>query len=34
MKRSLNIIDGFDALARGGLPERGYYRHALSKNLG
>ena len=27
-------IDGFDALAHGGLPERGYYRHALSKNLG
>ena len=22
-------IDGFDALAHGGLPERGYYRHAL-----
>lgn len=27
-------IDDFDALAHGGLPERGYYRHALSKNLG
>ena len=23
-------IDDFDALAHGGLPERGYYRHALS----
>lgn len=29
MKRSLNILMVFDALAHGGLLERGYYRHAL-----